>query len=135
MDVDCGWLSYDSLISPTVREAANIATNLAKGLSATGESWIEQELKSYDIRRSLQMSLAMESGLTRENALQGIFGKNKVDSTKQEKCPNLMKDLKRTLSPYESLCTSMLRHVDREGFLEILPFSQLNFKLVLHLLS
>ena len=135
MDVDCGWLSYDSLISPTVREAANIATNLAKGLSATGESWMEEELKSYDIRRSLQMSLAMESGLTRENALQGIFGKSKVDSTKQPKCPNSMKDLNRTLSPYESLCTSMLRHVDREGFLEIILFCQLNFKLALHLLS
>ena len=134
MDVDCGWLSYDSLISPTVREAANTATNLAKGLSAIGESLFVQSLNSYDISSldlSLQMYLAMESGHSRENALRGIFGESKVDSTKQDKCPTLStfsrKDLKRTMSPYESLCTSMLRHVDRMGFLQIIPFSQLNF--------
>ena len=116
------------------RKAANIATNLAKGLSAIGESKFEQELNKYDISSlelSMQIYLAMESGPSRENALRGIFGKSKADSTKQDKCPTLStfsrKDLNRTMTPYESLCTSMLRHVDRKGFLEIIPFSQLNF--------
>ena len=97
---------------------------------------LDQELSSYDISSldlSMQMYLAMESGPSRENALRGIFGNSKVDSikAKQDKCPTLStfsrKDLNRTMTPYESLCTSMLRHVDRKGFLEIIPFSQFNF--------
>ena len=90
-------------------------------------------LNSYDISSldpSMQMYLAMQSDNSRLNALYGIFGESKVDST-SDKCPTLSassrKDLKRTMTPYESLCTSMLRHVERKGLLEIIPFSQLNF--------
>ena len=131
MDVDCGRLSYDSPISPTVREAADMAKNLAKGLTAKGESMFEQALNSYDISSldfASQMYLAMEVGRggndqSRIQALQSIFGKGKTDDKEEEHdtykhCPTLgtisRTDLNRTLSPHESLCTSMLRHVDRQ---------------------
>ena len=130
MDVDCGRLSYDSPISPTVRAAADMAKNLAKGLTAKGESMFEQALNSYDISSldfASQMYLAMEVGRggndqSRIKALQSIFGKGKTDDKEEEHdtykhCPTLgtisRTDLNRTLSPHESLCTSMLRHVDR----------------------
>ena len=129
MDVDCGRFSYDSPISPTVRAAADMAKNLAKGLTAKGESKFEAALNSYDISSldlASQMHLAMEIGRggsdqTRIKALQSIFGKGKTDDKEDdtyEHCPTLgtisRTDLNRTLSPHESLCTSMLRHVDRQ---------------------
>ena len=124
LDVDCGRLSYDdSLIAPTVRAAADIATNLAKGLTAEGKSMLEQTLSQYDISSldlSLQVYLAMEEGPSRAKTLQSIFGKGKTDNTIHDtykNCPTLStfarKDLNRTMSPHESLCTSMLRHLNR----------------------
>ena len=53
---------------------------------------------------------------SREKALGNIFGNGKADDN--ENCPTLStlskEDLNRTLSPQESLCTSMLRHIDKK---------------------
>lgn len=128
MDVDCGRLSYDSPISPSVSAAADMAKNLAKGLTALGETMHEHLDNMFDISSldlSMQMWLAMEDGhvrdyQSRKKALQSIFGTGQIDDKEEEfdTCPTLStisrKDLNRTLSPHESLCTSMLRHVDRQ---------------------
>lgn len=53
---------------------------------------------------------------SREKALGNIFGNGKADDN--ENCPTLStlskEDLNRTLSPQESLCTSMLRNIDKK---------------------
>ena len=117
MDVDCGRLSYDSPISPTVQEAANEATKMAKGPDR--DDSYGYDIGSLDL--SMQMYLALETGSKRKQALENIFGKRTEDKTAQDNykdCPSLStiskKDLNRTLSPHESLCTSMLRHVDKK---------------------
>ena len=84
---------------------------------------LEETLSKYDISSldlSLQVYLAMEEGPSRAKTLQSIFGKGKPKSTihdTYENCPTLSKfarkDLNRTMSPHESLCTSMLRHLNR----------------------
>merc|ERR1712137_539871 len=107
-DVDCGRLSYDdSLIAPTVRAAADIATNLAKGLTAEGKSKFEQMFEQYDISSldlSMQIYLSMEEGPSRAKTLQNIFGKGKTENTMHDtykNCPTLStlarKDLNRTM--------------------------------------
>ena len=117
-------MSYDdSLIAPTVRAAADIATNLAKGLTAEGKSKFEQMFEQYDISSldlSMQIYLSMEEGPSRAKTLQSIFGKGQTENTMHDtykNCPTLStlarKDLNRTMSPHESLCTSMLRHLNR----------------------
>ena len=84
---------------------------------------LEETLSKYDISSldlSLQVYLAMEEGPSRAKTLQSIFGKGKTDNTIHDtykNCPTLStfarKDLNRTMSPHESLCTSMLRHLNR----------------------
>ena len=114
LDVDCGRLSYDdSLISPTVRAAADVATNLAKGLTAEGESiykptLLEQTAYKYMQRKFNKNDVSSLEQNKTENPMHETYNKN---------CPNRprsgRKDLNRTMSPHESLCTSMLRLVNR----------------------
>ena len=129
MDVDCGRWSYASPISPTVRKAADMAKNLAKGLTAKGESTFEHSynssfIDSLEMTMYLQMYLGMEEGEARKEALRRFLGKGKTDDKEEpddtyKHCPTLSTisrtDLNRTLSPQESLCTSMLRHIDRQA--------------------
>ena len=75
LDVDCGRLSYDdSLISPTVRAAADVATNLAKGLTAEGESIYKPTLFEQTAYKYMQRK----------------FNKNDVSSLEQNKTENPM---------------------------------------------